>query len=297
MFFLLHLLQNLVNVFQFFIDLFPEPFYVGSFPIKIAAILTSQESLELDIGIVSKVQGETYTVLAQESPGNALQDGQTFPFGATYCAITLALRSVLAIPRMGESAYKGHPCYDIFKLEAYIGAPVWVDGQLFGTVNFTSPKPYHRDFDEVDKDFVELLGRWAGSTIERAQALKRLAESEMHMKAIVETEPECVKLLAPDGKLLQMNRAGLEMLEVDEEAQVIGQDILEVVGPEYRRDFLKMDKSVAQGGTGKLEFEIVGLKGTRRWMDTHAAVRGPVVKRWQPPSMLETPTLMDIPSG
>lgn len=103
---------------------------------------------------------------------------------------------------------------------------------------------------------------------ERSEQL--LADSERTLKAIIETEPECVKVLAPDGTLLQMNRAGLDMIEADSEAQVVGRKVTGIVAPRHRERFEDLCRRVSQGETGLLEFEIVGLKGTHRWLETHA---------------------------
>ena len=105
---------------------------------------------------------------------------------------------------------------------------------------------------------------------ERKQAEQKLAESELRLKTIIETEPECVKLLAADGTLLQMNRAGLDMIDADSPEQVVGQKMQEMIAPEYRSDFVALTRRVFEGESGNLEFEIVGLKGTYRWLDTHA---------------------------
>ncbi|MDO8931475.1 MAG: PAS domain S-box protein, partial [Rhodocyclaceae bacterium] len=157
----------------------------------------------LEFGIVSRVEGDTYRIVAQVAPPDTLHDGQEFPFGATYCSITLERNDVVAIADMGHSAYLGHPCYQAFKLEAYIGAPLRVAESMFGTVNFSSRRPYGRGFDAGDLEFIGLLARWIGSTIGRDQTEQRVAEGKLRLKAIVETEPECVKLVAPDGTLLQ----------------------------------------------------------------------------------------------
>jgi diguanylate cyclase (GGDEF)-like protein/PAS domain S-box-containing protein len=97
-----------------------------------------------------------------------------------------------------------------------------------------------------------------------------LSASEWKLKTIVETEPECVKVLAADGTLQQMNRAGLDMIEADSESQVIGHALTDIVMPEYRAAFLDLNERVNRGESGTLEFEIIGLKGTHRWLDTHA---------------------------
>jgi len=50
----------------------------------------------------------------------------------------------------------------------------------------------------------------------------------------------------------------------------------QIVAPEHRAAFNDLMRRVFAGGYGKLEFEIVGMKGTRRWLETHAVpLRGP----------------------
>jgi signal transduction histidine kinase/CheY-like chemotaxis protein len=67
-----------------------------------------------------------------------------------------------------------------------------------------------------------------------------------------------------------MNPAGLRMIEADTLAQVANQPILALVTPEHRAAFADLHRRVMAGGSGELEFQILGLKGTRRWMDTRA---------------------------
>lgn len=50
---------------------------------------------------------------------------------------------------------------------------------------------------------------------ERRVAEEALRRSETMLQAIIDTEPECVKLIDAEARLIMMNRAGLEMIEVD----------------------------------------------------------------------------------
>jgi PAS domain S-box-containing protein len=97
-----------------------------------------------------------------------------------------------------------------------------------------------------------------------------LAERERLLNAIVDNEPECVKLLDRGGRLLQMNRAGLDMIEAQTEAQVVGRPVTGIVLPAYRSAFDDLIRRVFLGESGTLEFEIEGLAGGRRWLETHA---------------------------
>ena len=102
------------------------------------------------------------------------------------------------------------------------------------------------------------------------RARQQLAESQLKLQTIIEAEPECVKVLATDGTLLQMNRAGLNMIEADSEEQILGSTMAGIVTPPYRESFKALSKRVNEGGSGTLEFEITGLKGGHRWLETHA---------------------------
>ena len=100
--------------------------------------------------------------------------------------------------------------------------------------------------------------------------LRTLRETQARLRALIENEPECVKLLDRDGRLLEMNAAGLRMIEADAAAQVVGHCVYGLVAPEHSAAFRALTERVCAGEQGTLEFEIIGLKGTRRRLETHA---------------------------
>ena len=112
---------------------------------------------------------------------------------------------------------------------------------------------------------------WVARDItERKGSEQALARSEGRLRQIIETEPECVKVLGANGSLLEMNPAGLAMIEADSLEQVRGRSVYRYIAPGHREAFVALTEKVLQGGSGTLEFELIGLKGTRRWLDTHA---------------------------
>src|SRR5580698_3892494 len=100
---------------------------------------------------------------------------------------------------------------------------------------------------------------------------KALRESEERFRAIVETTPECVKLISADGTLLHMNRPGLEMVGARSADEVVGRSVYDLIAPEDRERFKVFNESICRGEQGLLQFDIVGLEGKRRHMETHAA--------------------------
>ena len=99
---------------------------------------------------------------------------------------------------------------------------------------------------------------------------RELREAQQRLRAIIETEPECVKLLDAGGRLLEMNGAGLRMIEAASFEEVAGRSVYPFIVEKDREAFRRLTERVCDGERGTLEFELVGLRGTRRWMQTHA---------------------------
>jgi PAS domain S-box-containing protein len=106
---------------------------------------------------------------------------------------------------------------------------------------------------------------------ERRRAEDAVRRSERFLRTIIETEPECVKIVDTKGHLIDMNAAGLAMLEASSPQEVAEHGLGKFILPEHRAGFAALHQKVMGGGTGLMEFEIEGLRGTRRWLETHAA--------------------------
>ncbi len=102
------------------------------------------------------------------------------------------------------------------------------------------------------------------------QATRALIETQFRLRTIIETEPECIKIVDAQGRLMHMNPAGLAMIEADSLEQVAGRPIVNTIVPEYRAAFDRLREQVLAGETMQMEYETIGLKGGRRWLETHA---------------------------
>lgn len=118
-------------------------------------------------------------------------------------------------------------------------------------------------------DIVGVVGL-AVDVTERRKVESALRESEARLRTIFETEPECVTLVDAQGRLLEMNPAGLAMVEADTIDTVRGRPIVDLVAIEHRTAFTQLHRRVFAGEPGRLEFEIIGLRGKRSWLAMHA---------------------------
>ncbi len=113
----------------------------------------------------------------------------------------------------------------------------------------------------------------AGYTIditEQKRMEEALKRSENLLQTIIDTEPDCVKMIDAQGNLLMMNRAGLDMIEVDSFEQVRGQCVCPMITSDYRQAFMDLTSRVFEGQSGTLIFEMVGLRGRHVWLETRA---------------------------
>jgi len=102
------------------------------------------------------------------------------------------------------------------------------------------------------------------------EVLDQLNTNEARLKAVIEATPECIKIVLPDGTLQFMNTAGLSMIEAPDAATVEGSCVFDVVAPEYREAWIENHNRVCNGESVDWEFDLIGLNGTRRSMETHA---------------------------
>ncbi len=98
----------------------------------------------------------------------------------------------------------------------------------------------------------------------------RFENDRQLLEAIFEASPECIKIVAPDGRLIQMNPSGMRMVEAEPGAKVEGTMVLSLIAPEFRDAWQANHERVCNGERLMWTFDIIGLRGTRRRMETHA---------------------------
>jgi signal transduction histidine kinase len=111
------------------------------------------------------------TIAPEELPAKR---GLVLPLDKTFCQVTFNSDGPIAMHHVSESEYKDHPAASFLGMEAYIGTTIFVNDKKFGTVNFSNRKPRSKPFSKIDRDFVNLLGKWISITMEQ-----QIAEQEL----------------------------------------------------------------------------------------------------------------------
>ena len=169
--------------------------------------------------------------------------------------------------------YQSTEEYEQFGAEAYL---VLAEGKSFtkelqmlrhdGTIFYA--RLTGKSFDSSD---ISSGSIWVLQDISENKELEhRLVESESYLRAIIEFEPECIKIVDENGLLVFMNPAGLKMVEAETLEEIAGQPVVKLLAPEYQAEYSELHKSVISGKHLQMEYEVIGLRGGRRWLETHA---------------------------
>jgi PAS domain S-box-containing protein len=189
-----------------------------------------------------------------------------------FCVHALGQTDLLIVPdTTRDPRFAGNPLVTGEPhLRFYAGAPlVTPEGWVLGTLCVLDNVP--RDLTSQQKDSLQIFGRQVMAQFELRRKSRELQESERSLRIIIDTEPECVKVLGRDGSVKMMNHAGLEIIEAHSSGEIVGRSGLALVAPEYRAQFQALLEDVFRGESGTLEHEIIGLHGKRRWLEVHAA--------------------------
>ncbi len=92
-----------------------------------------------------------------------------------------------------------------------------------------------------------------------------------HLSTIIESEPSCVKTIGRDGELIDMNPAGLELIEAKDLESVKGGSVYNLMEGESLEKFKEFNRQVFEGKSGSLDFEITSLSGKKRHMRSYAS--------------------------
>lgn len=149
--------------------------------------------LELPIGVLGRIcddaAGDRLETLFVESPDRRVRPAMTFlrsqmVEGAP--SLEAQLVGLETLPRAGTICADSH--IERNDEIAYLGAPVNVEGRLFGMLSFASLGGRELPFGPDDVELLRLMAEWVGGEIERENARAALTEQQR-------------ELLAANGKL------------------------------------------------------------------------------------------------
>ncbi len=207
------------------------------------------EIFDLSTGIVSQVTDCTYKILAVQSPLD-MAVGLELDCKNTYCKEVVEKRTNVAYFDVGQvDEMQNHPVYLQFDLKSFIGTPIFVNGNLYGTLNFSSVPPRSSDFTSSEREIIEFMARDIGQAISSFQAAKALKKSESQFRQTFEQATVGITHVSLEGRFLEVNSKLCQILGYSR-PELIKLTFQEITYPE---DLVLDEQHVGQIMAGEVE--------------------------------------------
>lgn len=235
------------------------------------------QRLRLDVGVIARIQGDTYEVCALCANSNTtLKVGQALALGQTYCEKTLDEAKTFSISHAADTPLAKHPCYKALGYESYIGTPIRVHGAVWGTVSFASRTTLGAGFDPRDSDIVELLAAVIGNELERealaiqaAAAQEEARHARRETQAVLDRLPAMVWRKDLTGSILQANEAAAKRAGLNPD-EIVGKPLSKLYPADLVALIERGDEALIASGKPRLGVieSFVGKHGKPHYVQT-----------------------------
>ena len=125
-----------------------------------------RKHLDVSAATLSYVDRGAYTFEAVDATERIdLQAGTVIPLEATTCKRVVETEQALVTRNLAADAPELTD--STFDVRSYLGMPVFVDGDCYGTFCFFDDETREEAFADWDRSLVELLSEWVGSELEQ----------------------------------------------------------------------------------------------------------------------------------
>jgi PAS domain S-box-containing protein len=234
-----------------------------SFQDKLRNLLTlGCKRFKFPYGVVSRIKKDQFEVLeAIGESGDFLKIGDLLPL-SDMCSSNVAasLEPVHIKDSSNQYSING------LEIDEYIGAPIFVNNQFYGTFCFVSGSHDVRTINFSDLEFLQLMAQWIGNEIERLQSDEKLKESQERLQQIANNIKEAFWMFdIKEQKPLYMSSAWFDLTGITiEEFNQTSTYWLNVIHPDDLEYVVNSFKNIKE--SGEVVYRLFHTDGTMRWI-------------------------------
>ncbi len=105
---------------------------------------------------------------------------------------------------------------------------------------------------------------------DRKRAEQKISDSRAYARAIIDSIPECVKIVDRQGTILEINAAGSAMVHCKYPQSIVGKQAAEFVVPEHRQRYRDFQKESNQNPNAYVEYDLICADESRISVESRA---------------------------
>lgn len=125
-----------------------------------------RDFFDLPIGFLTSIDGSNHRVM-NSTGSEELTPGTDHPLEQTYCRLIMDGNDPLVLQNAEDELGADDPAYKKHGFRSYIGTRIPFGSETYGTYCFSNSESRDRSFTKTEKEFIQLLGLWAGQQLQR----------------------------------------------------------------------------------------------------------------------------------
>lgn len=129
------------------------------------ALQLAQDFLGMPNAMINRIRDNDCEILIQAGVDCSCQ-GKMVKLEDTLCSIIIEKNTLVLLPDVKKSAYAHLAKQSLIVINAYIGAPITIRGEPFGSLVFSSPDSHvPLFFSQIEVEFIQLFTEWLNNKI------------------------------------------------------------------------------------------------------------------------------------
>ncbi len=150
---------------------------------------------------------------------------------------------------------------------AFAGYPLVLHGRVLGVLALFA----RHKWSEAVLDELETIAAGMAQWVQRKRAEAELRISEERYRTLLESSPDCIKLMDTEGNLQLMNAKGMSLMEIDDFTPYLHKPWLNLCGLEQATTIRRAITWAAGGKSAHFQAFCPTAKGTPKWWDVVVA--------------------------